>query len=439
MNNRNARRLLLVVPVLFALPAAALAQRGPGRIDRLTPFPGSKESHLPLDEGPTDSLEASMADRLRQLRESREMQQLAQRLLSNPDFLKDIKDKLSQEELQRLRAKVEKGEGIGGDDTWKRFLDKVREHESVDQAEKLKRWAESTKPVDPPQPINPGTPPAPIPNGPGAVSPPAPVVPPPEKPRSPWGELKEKSTSWLRERMTDLPDRVGNVLDNVGEGALADHVRETLRSLARGGMDEEGLPMSLQEAFRDLAGKLSNLGDYVPSESVPWQEIRSLFQEIPRPSLPDIEPPAVSFGGPSAGGDGFEMAWLWLAVLVVLGLILYKSTVARRSAAEGAGGWRLGPWPVAPGAVATRGDLVAAFEYLAFLRLGPAARVLNHLDVADELGEQAPDSGDRRRAADELARLYEQARYAPEEEPLTEEDLASARRDLCMLAGVAFA
>jgi hypothetical protein len=38
-----------------------------------------------------------------------------------------------------------------------------------------------------------------------------------------------------------------------------------------------------------------------------------------------------------------------------------------------------------------------------------------------------------------LARLYERARYAPEAEPLTQQDLATARRDLCMLAGVATA
>lgn len=444
MNNRNARRLLLVLVWMLAVPMAVSAQR-PGRttrIDTIFALPGPKASHLPLDEGSAASLEASMADRLRQLRESREMQQLAQRLLSNPDFLNDIRKNIPPEELQRLKAKVEKGEGIGGDEAWKRFLDQAREHKHVsgDEAEKLKRWAESAKPPQTPPPMPPGSPPTPGPNGPpGAMTPPGPLPPPVEKPRSPWNELKEKSTSWLKERMMDLPDRMGNVLDNVGESALAEQVRDTLRSLGRAGMDEEGLPMTLQEAFRDLAGKVANLSDYVPSESVPWQEVRSLFGNVPRPSLPTVEPPAVPFGGSSGGGGGFEMGWLWLVVLGVLGFILYRSAAARRAAHESAGGWRLCPWPVSPGAVMTRRDLVAAFEYLALLRLGPAARTLNHLDVADELGEQLPDSDERRRAAGELARLYEQARYAPDDERLTEQDLATARRDLYMLAGVAIA
>jgi hypothetical protein len=42
----------------------------------------------------------------------------------------------------------------------------------------------------------------------------------------------------------------------------------------------------------------------------------------------------------------------------------------------------------------------------------------------------------RQQAATELARLYEQARYAPQDDTLSAEDLAAARRDLCFLAGV---
>jgi hypothetical protein len=91
--------------------------------------------------------------------------------------------------------------------------------------------------------------------------------------------------------------------------------------------------------------------------------------------------------------------------------------------------------------VATRQDLVRAFEYLALLVLGPAARACHHLDLAALLGERAPvlNPDVRRGAASALARLYEQARYAPGDEPLGEDDLAAARRDLCLLAGVAAA
>jgi hypothetical protein len=82
---------------------------------------------------------------------------------------------------------------------------------------------------------------------------------------------------------------------------------------------------------------------------------------------------------------------------------------------------------VRPDLVASRGDLVKAFEHLACLRLGEPALRQNHLELGDRLGAAG------------LARLYEQARYAPPEEPLPAADLAAARRDLCRLAGVATA
>src|SRR5262249_17453220 len=72
--------------------------------------------------------------------------------------------------------------------------------------------------------------------------------------------------------------------------------------------------------------------------------------------------------------------------------------------------------------------------YLSLLRCGYPARVWNHLTIASQLGGKTDD---RRQAARQLAALYEQARYAPEDEPLPAEALAAARRDLCFLAGVA--
>jgi len=103
---------------------------------------------------------------------------------------------------------------------------------------------------------------------------------------------------------------------------------------------------------------------------------------------------------------------------------------------RGDDGWRLGPWPVRPEAVRTRDELVRAFEYLALLLLGPAARTRNHEEIAAGLGEQDVS---RRAAAERLAGLYEQARYAPPDEVLPDTDLAAARADLSLLAGVAAA
>jgi hypothetical protein len=99
---------------------------------------------------------------------------------------------------------------------------------------------------------------------------------------------------------------------------------------------------------------------------------------------------------------------------------------------------RLGPWPVQPGAVASREDLIRAFEYLAILRLGGRARSRNHLAVADGLRTNEPDLA-RREAAGELARLYEKARYEPARAPLEKAEVDAARRDLTLLARAAAA
>jgi hypothetical protein len=98
---------------------------------------------------------------------------------------------------------------------------------------------------------------------------------------------------------------------------------------------------------------------------------------------------------------------------------------------------RLGPWPVNPATVSTREQLVQAFEYLSMLRLGPAARHQNHHQIAEGLSVEETDSwAPRHQAAEHLAAVYEQARYAPIGDSLLEADLAAARRELCFLAGV---
>src|SRR5262249_10384044 len=141
---------------------------------------------------------------------------------------------------------------------------------------------------------------------------------------------------------------------------------------------------------------------------------------------------------PSASGEGLGYAVLWLGVLALLGVLLWQLVLraAWQSAGKAPPGWQIGPWPLDPNAVATRAELVRAFEYLALLRLGPGARNQTHRAPAAGLGQAVAE---RRRAADELATLYAHARYAPTDEPLTAADLAVARRSLCFLAGVAAA
>jgi hypothetical protein len=131
---------------------------------------------------------------------------------------------------------------------------------------------------------------------------------------------------------------------------------------------------------------------------------------------------------------------VWFFVILFLGLLAWKLPSWLRDENNTDATLRqsnLGPWPVAPNAVHTRGELVRAFEYLALLILGPAARTENHNDLAHQLGA---DQVDRQQAAQCLARLYEQSRYTPEqaqpEALLAEQDQVSAQNALCLLAGV---
>jgi hypothetical protein len=94
--------------------------------------------------------------------------------------------------------------------------------------------------------------------------------------------------------------------------------------------------------------------------------------------------------------------------------------------------YALGPWPVDPHRLATRQDVVVAFEHLSVLICGPVAKTWTHTTIAGALSELAMAEPER---ALMLARLYELARYAPIEEPLTTAELAEARRLVCRLAG----
>jgi hypothetical protein len=137
----------------------------------------------------------------------------------------------------------------------------------------------------------------------------------------------------------------------------------------------------------------------------------------------------------SAAGLGRMV--LVVGLMVVMALLIWQSRGwLKESLAARLAAWRLGPWPVRPGDVTTRADLVRAFEYLALLLLGPAARTCHHLELAQRMGQRPALDADRQReAAVDLARVYEQARYTPADEPLPEDVLSRARRELCYLAG----
>jgi hypothetical protein len=198
-------------------------------------------------------------------------------------------------------------------------------------------------------------------------------------------------------------------------------------------------------------GESLHLERFAPKRGIPWP------QHWKGPSLPgwNLQGNAERVLSAAQGkklvtaAGGASKSWQGVLAGVVLGLlgvILWNVVLrnARRDDAAQAR-FKLGPWPVDPASVANREQLVRAFEYLSLLWLGAAARNWNHEMIATQLGQKTKPEGNaaplldpvaQQHAAEALAALYERARYAPATEPLPDEALRSARRDLTFLAGL---
>jgi hypothetical protein len=206
-----------------------------------------------------------------------------------------------------------------------------------------------------------------------------------------------------------------------------------------------------QEGLRDFQKFLLERDAFNPNWalSLPRNVDWSLFEKtwwridaLPVPELPSLNVrfPGLSIGGnplpslpniPGSGNLVLGQTVLWIVVGVGLAIVLWQVFQRAGGPLRAEAGVRLGPWPVDPARVTTAAQLIAAFEYLARLRLGNRARAWNHRFVA---GRLAAGSIERRRAAHELAELYEHARYAPDVLAFSEDVLSRARRQLCFLA-----
>jgi hypothetical protein len=169
----------------------------------------------------------------------------------------------------------------------------------------------------------------------------------------------------------------------------------------------------------------------LPRPDIGWRRAGNWSPPMPsRPMGPSSSLPASA----ATGSMAFAQVLLGAAVLGLLAVVLWRLLArghwqfgTRRAPSPEA----LGPWPVDPAHIQSRQEVVLAFEYLSLLQLGPEARSLNHRDIAFGLGE----ADERRRAAQELARLYEQARYTPSEDPFSAEEISKARQVLRLLVG----
>jgi hypothetical protein len=156
---------------------------------------------------------------------------------------------------------------------------------------------------------------------------------------------------------------------------------------------------------------------------------------LPRINLPGWNLPSVPL--PNLGAPGrinLGATLLWAAVILV-GVVLtwhIAKNPAPRAQVRAAPA-ALGPWPVDPVRVATRGQLIQAFDYLAVLLLGTEVRSWNHRAVARKLAAAT----DLRPEVEELTLLYEQARYTDGADALSAHDQSAVRRSLRLLTGVA--
>jgi hypothetical protein len=245
------------------------------------------------------------------------------------------------------------------------------------------------------------------------------------------GEDRESMDRWFARRFSEW------LQGQEEDGRIAEFFRES---------------PALQEAAADLVRSFHEVEEgwrpNMPKFDLPFElEPPSLpgLGELPNwtmpelPALPRFEfqgprPPALNlrfnlFGGgvaaPSMPSVSWSTEWLYvvLALILVVGLawLLRRLPWAERFTRSVSRAWL--PMPLD---VTTRGELRLAFEALALNRLGDKARPWNHLLVARQLGGPV---------ADDLARLYEQARYTPGEEPLAPADRERARRCLLLLAG----
>jgi hypothetical protein len=248
----------------------------------------------------------------------------------------------------------------------------------------------------------------------------------------------------LAQRLVEAASKVQGLNPTLGHSAALRHAIQSL-----GQSIGEGDPRWQDLAARTarLQGTLEGWRERLHLEKMNFGKELSWPAGLPRPSLPAMHwPESTPALSPDMAPRPRASKWPALAGLVGLGIVaalFWRLQARARKGSAQPAEWRLGPWPVNPAAVATREEIVQAFEYLSLLRLGRSARTWNHRVIARQLSE-LPGKGrvDQPRArvvepgVRVLADVYEQARYAPPADDLPPGALAAARTELCLLAGV---
>jgi hypothetical protein len=422
---------LWVVLVGWACLVPMTEARPPFRTDE-----PANQSHRWFDNADLNLDEKTLEDRLRgQLRNrnnpDREIKRLAETFLTDPKFRESLEKHFTPENLREWQKKLNSGEA----NVFEPLLRKLEQDETIreilSKAElvKLQKWLKDN----------------PVEQNPNKVfgselkspenRPPQPQPDPVEAAKSILNQRKDsalpalpaETADWLKKNLETWMDS----LDKWADSPSGKSWRETLREVIANGMSNQSINPEWIQKARGLAGYLPRMDQLLPPrENLPGIEM---------PSMP--QPPPISFSNLSglvprlsSGGLGNLLV---LLLLVVVGVLLTR--LGQRMALSRFGPDRekpLGPWPVRPQEVASSEELVRAFEYLAILLLGPAARFRNHRQIAEQLASRpCPDQERHQDGVRFLTELYEQARYAPEGLQLAEPTLLRVRRELCHLSG----
>ncbi|MHB1425631.1 MAG: hypothetical protein ACYC3I_20880 [Gemmataceae bacterium] len=432
MNERCGLWLLLALSLLLPPRISAAQPRS-----RVAEPP--KQSHHDLPGGiDLDNPQEMLAQRLQQLRQRRQLQDQVQSLLKDPKILDRVKKQFSEEDLRHLMKKMSKGLGQDGD--WERLLQQAGSGQKLDRRQidlLLRSWDGLLKreelklptvgefsgmmpdPAKPDPPSSPSTPTADFSTPPTLPAPP-----------SVFERLEADTTKWVMENLDEFGSDALEALTQAGKKEEGAPFAELLRSLRQ--HDFSGLHPG--EPALELSRHLPNVGDFFHRHAGAWGEARSLFRGV---KMPHLGSPSVSVPlAVAADGDTWATGLLALLMLGAIVLFLCKAGLGAATRFDAGEEWRLGPWPVPPDGVSTRQDVIRAFEHLVLLCLGPAASACHHRALAERLAELDRGNPARRQAAETLAWLYEQARYAPAGESLSQCQLIDARHALCFLAGV---
>lgn len=437
---RFSLSIIVVLTIgLSSLPSLAMGQFVPQATDQLKPtyqkftIPGNFE----------DKLNQLLGQVQNRQQFEKQISKMLDEMKSDPGKYKDLIDqaKKQYEENPVFQKQVDQ-------------LIKNKQFPNLDDLPDLNKKGEEN-PIIPPksddpkgEPNNPSkiTPPKIEPGKPTTETPPelgSPDAPPPlPKPEPvPANTGEDPWQQWMKGMVEDLKD------SEVGE-ALAESpsFRQAMLDLQKS-LSADNVPgANLGETtFGDWFRNVSNLKlEQNLAFSEGWFP---KMGDMPMPRLPRLNISLPNLGGPtlpmpSGGGIGSGAG---IAMILAIGLIIsfvalifwmFKNSGSFSIFLNGeALKPRIGPWPVDPHQLRSRADLVKAFEYLSLLILGWRVVHWNHRQIISNIYEDANTINTPKEYLDQLALLYELAKYGPDQEPLSEEDLGQAQEIIVKLVG----